>query len=422
MRRILLRAHKSPFQVASAEETLRRNLIGNNVGNLLFSESTYRLLDTHDTEIVTSNLRKLRPGWVNDNFDGVVIPLANAFRRSFIDALNEITDLMDGLTIPVVILGVGSQANFDNVHSHNDGDNDAVRRFVATALKRGPSIGVRGELTAEYLADLGFGAEHVDVIGCPSMFFHGPDLAVTPKVDTLHDQSKIAFNVSPYRKTIGVVSLQVAKRHPNLTYIAQDHHTLNLLLNGVYDGKERPADVANPVVLNHPLIASNRVRFCLDPTTWLAELSGYDFSIGTRIHGNIAALVAGTPALVVAHDGRTRELVEYHQIPSVSLRSVKDGLDIPKQYAAADWAPMMSGHAALWEHFTAFLATHGLRTTFATGEDRRRFDQQIAATQFPAPVQTLMGSPHEVYEMKRQLERRRRPMHRRIDALRRRRA
>ena len=44
MTRILLRAHKSPFRAASATETVAKRLIGSNVGNLMFSHSSYRLL------------------------------------------------------------------------------------------------------------------------------------------------------------------------------------------------------------------------------------------------------------------------------------------------------------------------------------------------------------------------------------------
>ena len=51
MTRILLRAHKDPFRVVSPKATYRRNLIGENVGNLLFSSASYKLLQTEGTEI-----------------------------------------------------------------------------------------------------------------------------------------------------------------------------------------------------------------------------------------------------------------------------------------------------------------------------------------------------------------------------------
>jgi polysaccharide pyruvyl transferase WcaK-like protein len=39
------------------------------------------------------------------------------------------------------------------------------------------------------------------------------------------------------------------------------------------------------------------------------------FAFGTRIHGNVAGVLAGTPSVVLANDSRTVELSEYHGIP-----------------------------------------------------------------------------------------------------------
>ncbi len=56
MARILVRAHKHPLRVASAEATLAKNLIGNNVGNLVFSQAVFRLLSTERNEVETARL------------------------------------------------------------------------------------------------------------------------------------------------------------------------------------------------------------------------------------------------------------------------------------------------------------------------------------------------------------------------------
>jgi hypothetical protein len=82
MPQILIRAHKNPFNVADADTTYRQNLIGNNTGNLVFSQAVYRLLSTADADLETSGLAKSHPRVINSRFDHVVIPLANAFRSS----------------------------------------------------------------------------------------------------------------------------------------------------------------------------------------------------------------------------------------------------------------------------------------------------------------------------------------------------
>ena len=99
--------------------------------------------------------------------------------------------------------------------------------------------------------------------------------------------------------------------------MGQNMQTLALMLDGKLPGQNTPGwpSTGVPVSSKHPLIRENRVRFFLDPKTWFDHLAQYDFSFGTRIHGNIAALLAGTPAVLLAHDSRTLELADYHQIP-----------------------------------------------------------------------------------------------------------
>jgi len=406
MPQILIRAHKNPFNVADADTTYRQNLIGNNTGNLVFSQAVYRLLSTADADLETSGLAKSHPRVINSRFDHVVIPLANAFRSSYLETLDALSNLIEQLTTPVTVLGVGEQASLNGVYKGADSVKPAVTRFVRAVLDRSPSIGVRGERTRDYLQSLGFGDEHIKVIGCPSMFMYGPNLKVERRVESLNFDSPIAFNVSPYVPQMGRISLYAAEHFPNLVYMAQNIQTLELMLYGSYPkGKKMTAraDAGAPITLDHPLIRSDRVRFFLDPKTWFEHLAEYDFSFGTRIHGNIAALLAGTPALLLAHDSRTLELAEYHEIPHRTITSIdKDDADAISLYAECDWNRLNKAHPDRWDSFAAFLGDHRLTHVYEEGQDPSAFDERLAATEFPPPVRTLMGfSPEELYEMRR---------------------
>jgi len=406
MRRLLLRSHKSPFRVASAEVTLRHDLIGGNTGNLVFSQSVHRLLSTADAEITTGLFRHTAPQ-INAEFDHLVIPLANAFRPRYVDRLDRLSELIEKLTIPVTVVGVGAQASIDGVRRDAERLDRATARFVRAVLKRSPTLGVRGEFTRSYLESLGFADSEIDVIGCPSMFMYGPDLKISRKVEALRVDSPIALNISPYVAELGPISLDHAARYPNLVYQAQNRQSLELLLYGVYPmgegSKTRRSGV--PVTLDHPLIRENRVRFFLDPRTWFEHLAGYEFSFGTRIHGNIAALLAGTPAMVLAHDSRTLELAEYHRIPHRKIGDLPERPDAAELYQECDWEPLNAAHPERWETFTAFLDRHGLRHVYLPGESAEKFDAELAAADFPPPVETLMGAdPEELYELKRRAE------------------
>jgi hypothetical protein len=405
--RILIRSHKSPFAVVDAETTVARNTIGANTGNLVFSQAVYRLLSTHDADLQASGLANSRPRSVNARFDHVVVPLANAFRPAYVQSLHGLSAVIENLTVPVTVVGVGAQASLEGARRATDAVGEATKRFVSAVLDRSPSIGVRGEFTRDFLRSLGFGDEHVRVIGCPSMFMYGPDLRIERKVESVTHESPIAFNISPYVKATGPMSLRLAAEYPNLVYMAQNVQTLELMLYGEYPGnKGAMVKAGAPVTLQHPLIRQNRVRFFLDPKTWFEHLATYDFSFGTRIHGNIASLLGGTPAVLLAHDARTLELAEYHHIPYRLITSVSETADPITLYGEADWEPLNQAHPARWQTFAAFLAEHGLTTVYDEGQDARRFDEQYEATAYPPPVETLMGwPPEQLYEMKRTLRR-----------------
>ena len=403
MVRLLIRAHKSPTRVVDAETTLRKNLIGDNAGNLIFSQAVCRLLSTTDSEIETNKLppsTKITADEINAEYDALVLPLANAFRQSFLPGLEALTDLIEGLKIPVTVLGVGVQDSLDGESAQPDRVHEQARRFVAAVLDRSPSLGVRGEHTRDYLGRLGFGEDHVRVIGCPSMFWDGPRLQVTKKTEGLGSDSAIALNVTPYVADMGSIVEHNAERYPRLVYIPQDIATLRLLVRGRYDGPGDPSG-GLPITLEHPLLDRDRIRFFLDPATWISHLTGYDFSFGTRIHGNIAALLSGTPAVLLAHDSRTLELARYHQIPHRMISEVGQDTDAAELYSEADWQPMLDGHADRFATFANFLADQQLSHVFQPGQSPVDFDTDVADTDYPPAVRTLRGLDlTELYALK----------------------
>ena len=113
------------------------------------------------------------------------------------------------------------------------------------------------------------------------------------------------------------------------------------------------------------------MRFFLDPPPWFAFLAGRDFAFGSRIHGTIAALIAGTPAVVLAHDSRTLELARYFDIPHRLLRDVDPAtLDAADLLAEADFGPLVTGHAERYARFVGFLDRHGLDHVFRSPAPR----------------------------------------------------
>lgn len=386
--RLLLRSGKSPYDVVPVEEALEQDVIATNSGNLIFSDATHKILETPRTEVVSNGIRTdvSAAGRINEEFDAFVIPLANAFRPSFEAQLKRLTRLIEKLRIPVVVVGVGAQAGLGYNAARLKGIEPAVRAFVSAVLDRSASIGVRGEFTEKYLNDLGF--RDVEVIGCPSLFLYGKELTVTKKEPALGAGSRIAVNGSHSAvKSQGLdrVIDRAHARYPHLRFIGQNlSDARQLYWRDLSD--PNALVTAMPTHPEHPMYREDKVRVYIDPVTWIDDLRGFDFSFGSRIHGNIAALLAGTPATVLCGDSRTLELCRYFGIPHRRIDKLTGEVDPAALYEEADFGPLMSGHQERFERFTAFLDRNGLENTFTHGDGGAAFEERMRSLTFPAGI------------------------------------
>lgn len=396
MTRILMRGGKSPFETISYEDTLARNILGTNSGNLIFAESVWRMLSTSEARLSSYGYRA-RPetaAEINVNYDVMVLPFANAFRRSFLPHLRKYTALIEQLNIPAVVTGVGAQAPLIDDGTAMAEMREDVGAFCKAVLARSASIGVRGEYTAEFLRSLGFDHEQIDIIGCPSMFYHGPDFPEVHKKEALLETDLVSMNVSPYVPRIAEHFERNYAAYPRLMYVPQNNESLDQILwNGSW--LPNPGNVF-PKSTDHPMFRDDRLRFFIDTRTWIDHLRSYDFVFGTRIHGNVMGLLAGTPSFVLAHDSRTLELARYFDIPHLPMTEVTDNMLAGDLYARADYGPMRAGHQARFERWLAFLEKNNLAHVYQTGEDQgAAFDTQLASVTFPAEMPTL---PHQTSE------------------------
>lgn len=79
------------------------------------------------------------------------MPLADAFREDFRPVLRNYTQLIRKLKIPVVVTGVGLRANYEPQLDEGFTFDEDVTNFVKAVLEKSAQIGVRGQITADYL-------------------------------------------------------------------------------------------------------------------------------------------------------------------------------------------------------------------------------------------------------------------------------
>ncbi|MER5553006.1 polysaccharide pyruvyl transferase family protein [Streptomyces sp. NPDC002793] len=387
-KRILLRSGKSPFDVASVEQSLDRDVFATNAGNLIFSDAAHKILTTPRAEVFSNGIRTdpAAADRINEEFDVFVVPLANAFRPTFERSLKRMTQLIKKLRIPVVVLGVGAQADLAYDAARLKPMEPTVREFVTEVLDRSASIGVRGEFTEQYLKGMGF--RDVEVIGCPSLFMNGETFTLEKKSESLTAESRISVNGSHSAVRshgLDAIIRQAHERYPHLRFVGQ-----NLLEAQLLHWRETPnpigAQTSMPTHPSHPMYREGKVRLYVDPATWIDELRAFDFSFGSRIHGNIAALLAGVPSTVLCSDSRTLELCRYFGIPHRKISETPKNIDPAELYEAADFGELVNGHKERFLRFTGFMERNGLENTFHHGDSGEAFDARVSELDLPPAV------------------------------------
>lgn len=357
---------------------------------MLFPYSIARCLMREDVEIHTLVVRddysEQALKRIDETYDCLILPFANAFRVSFIKDLRAATRLVKRLHIPCIVAGIGAQAKLGRQPGNGELA-EASREFMEAILEKSAKVGLRGEFTASYLESLGFLAERdFTVIGCPSMFLYGGKLPEM-RVDALTEESLVSMNSKiQLPQKFHDFMYRSRMELPNYHYIPQVIQEIRMM----YQGLELPQGFAKklpkhfPVRWDDEIYQEGRSYFFVDVPSWLKYLAEKEFSFGSRIHGNIAAILAGTPCFIVVSDQRIRELAEYHQIPHMLMAELTDKTSILQIHHQTDFSVIARGHQARFEHYLDFLHENGLKTVFDEEQSPQvtPFDRKIEEADF----------------------------------------
>lgn len=123
-----------------------------------------------------------------------------------------------------------------------------------------------------------------------------------------------------------------------------------------------------------------------NPWGWIESMKRQRFAFGSRLHGNIAALLAGTPAHLLAHDTRTLELAEYHCIPHTRLSEQDDPPSAAELYGKSSYQRFNQMQPVRFQTYLQFLHRNGFTTVFDEGQSAAEFDARIRQGQRTGPV------------------------------------
>jgi hypothetical protein len=328
-----------------------------NLGNLVFDDSLHEWL---------REAQVLRSDDAEDyaSCDHLVLCLANAV--SEVPMEPGLAELQSRLrqamrinpTLQISVASVGAQ--YFEISTDNVIHPDRLKfiRFLADCA---PFLGVRGEYTADLLAQ--HGIENIWVIGDPAL--------VHPAIESAHGNSShgVCVGWTPYGKYRDAIGglLRWSARYEASYVVQEEGEGFTPSPNGRIEPLPRlesllpyylwPAfDDANTV----RTWALSRGRWFDSFEAWKSFYSHVHVSLSTRFHGNAVALLAGSLALQLVCDTRTLELSRFHQVPHVPLSNFNSSWTPDDIVNLADRESFDRALPSRRRNFEEFMSANGL--------------------------------------------------------------
>lgn len=339
MKRVLIFSNNEELDRRVLQPTNYDNIIldlkqqgGGNSGNKLFTFAIEKYLTSPSITYDHYN-SNMSAAVINEKYDLIVLPMANILNPNpiVLKEMENYADFFSDIRIPIYPIGIGAQADsYDNIKEVSQLIKKSATRFLRAVYDSGGEFALRGYFTKEIFDLLGFKDKGV-VTGCPSLYMKGRNLNIK-NIKVTKQEFKPLFNGDiQYLQKEGILHyfdefpesvLMDQNEFADLLYSKERNDFLGMSKMGIFDLIKRYT------LTGLSLAANNRVKLIYDVPIWLEYLEKqmFNFSFGSRIHGNLAAILSGIPAMVLVRDSRTRELAEFFNIPHISHVPKKQSL------------------------------------------------------------------------------------------------
>ncbi len=342
-------------KAVTAREKL--DCVGFNTGNLLFVTAMREQLNCAQEMFVDASLLQ------SDGQLSAVIPASN-FINPGDDGFIRICDVfLDRTDIPVTMAGLGAQstANFDTPRKVVEALSAFQINFFRKLSERAKTIGVRGEFTAECLEMMKI--HNYRMIGCPSAY---PMLA-----NTVMDMAKPSFerlqitlntNLRCSRK---LLNLGIKNNAIWVMQTAEELPEKVLEGNGLQRREKRlyssfPGNITAKANVSNYMESNSGMFFSLNQWDQFYREEHLTFAVGSRFHGNIAALRNGVPALWITHDSRTEELTKALHLPHITEEIFMKMKYQEQLLEVCNYEKFIKGYSKMMTEYYSFLEENHL--------------------------------------------------------------
>lgn len=312
-----------------------------NLGTFLFTDTLARTLDAE---------------WVNDYFwhdvaekdfpKSIVTTLFHSITQ-FAAISDSLWDVLRKTDMKLILLSCGVNTGyFRDIELGSE-----VRNFLFETSQRNP-IACRGEATADAL--LKYGIKNTLLVGCPSLYYHlkrGFKVekkklsAVSRASGCFHHYHDDVFRYFQRLAARGDVSLTIPVQQDFFPSMFGRPSCPSWGSFSYFDVRknEQRIDFLKKYGIFH---------FSVDDWMNTIAVNGCEFSMGTTFHGNVAAVLAGVPALFLTVDTRMEELCRHHKLPSLPLHEFDPQKPLEYYYELADYAEFNRKYP---ENFDAYM-------------------------------------------------------------------
>jgi hypothetical protein len=326
----------------SVEELLK--IVGANTGNLMFQYAVAGMIGGKKEFIGFTGLPYVEAAGCKDG-SCLVFPAANHLRTGA--DWSGLCGFLEQCAVPLIVLGLGAQADSTSdpraTAQALQADTGAMR-LVKALRDKAAWISVRGEFTAAVCELLGL--KDVDVLGCPSLMLNphpdaGERIARKLKQAKQKDSPRIAVTAASPFEIKGSPKESLERQLFNILcsgdglYIQQSGGEMsmafamlrfsNLSVSSLLSIRQ----VLDPSLTLDDLMefARKRLRVYFDAEKWIQAMQSVDLCLGTRLHGNMAAMAASTPGCIISHDSRTDELASAMGLPRLDSSFLRDATE-----------------------------------------------------------------------------------------------
>ena len=289
--------------------------------------------------------------------------------KQLIAGLVTLTKNIERAGMPVVVFGLGSQAARYGPYEFTVAPE--LVRLLNVLSDHSHKIAVRGAFTAEACTKLGI--KNVEVIGCQSMFWHRSPQFSWPLSEPILDKPDgVVFNFTDAPSEANLINQAMARGHD---VIGQQNDAEEFV-------KANEAGASLPETIKYNWgIAFAFEKGLMDrtnyeqwvtkhfyqfrrPEPWLEHMRRYRYSYGTRLHGNIAAVLAGVRATWIVHDMRLKEVCDHFCLPTIEFEEVRAGVTLQALLDRADYSQCIrvypDRYRALYDYVEAAGLPHSL--------------------------------------------------------------